>query len=118
MNSRGKSIALKMLGYCGEVRKSHEYFHDNKDLFLNREDGFIYRNSITMPILQIGELAKRLSDEFLAEYKEVPWREIRGIRDIFAHHYGSVDFNLVWQTSHSDISALTELLQKAVETDA
>lgn len=37
-----------------------------------------YRNAVTMPILQIGELANRLSDEFKRSYPEIPWNEIRG----------------------------------------
>ena len=64
---------------------------------------FVYRNSVVMPILQIGELAKKLSDEYLLENRTIPWRAIMGMRDIFAHHYGSVDYQELWQTSHEDV---------------
>lgn len=39
--------------------------------FLQMKNLALYRNSITMPILQIGELAKMLSEEFLGEYTEI-----------------------------------------------
>jgi uncharacterized protein with HEPN domain len=39
-----------------------------------------------MPILQIGELAKNLSDEFRETNNDIPWKAIMGMRDIFAHH--------------------------------
>lgn len=114
MNSRDKNIVLKMIRYCNEIKKTHDYFQYSKDIFLNKQEGFIYRNSITMPILQIGELAKHLSDDFLTEHPEIQWRQIKGIRDIFAHHYSSVDFTFVWQTAHEDIDVLMKILEKAV----
>lgn len=73
---------------------------------MNEKSGFIYRNSITMPILQIGELTKMLSEKFLNEYTKIPWKMIMRMRDIVAHHYGSLDYEIVWNTSVSDISGL------------
>ena len=72
MNQRDKTILLKIIDYCLEIRDTHDYFKHDKDLFTDEKSGFIYRNSITMPILQIGELAKMLSEEFLNEYTKIP----------------------------------------------
>lgn len=33
-----------------------------------------------------------LSEEFLGEYTEIPWEMIMRMRDIVAHHYGSLDY--------------------------
>ena len=115
MNGRDKTIVLKMIAYCKEIQKTHIFFQDREEFFFDHEEGYVYRNSITMPILQIGELAKNLSDEFLKNYPEIPWRQIKGMRDIFAHHYGSVDFKFVWHTSHEDIDELMNILKRAVE---
>ena len=115
MNGRDKIIVLKILAYCKEIQKTHIFFQDSKEFFFDHEDGHVYRNSITMSILQIGELAKNLSDEFLKNYPDIPWRQIKGMRDIFAHHYGSVDFKFVWHTSHDDIDELMNVLKRAAE---
>lgn len=72
MKQRDKAILIKMMEYCVEIKDTHDYFKQDKDLFMNEKRGFIYRNSITMPILQIGELAKMLSGEFLSEYTTIP----------------------------------------------
>ena len=61
---RDEVIVGKILRYCDETAKTHKAFHNDKELFFNEEEGFIYRNSITMPILQIGELVKNLSEDF------------------------------------------------------
>lgn len=106
MNQRDKLILLKIMDYCLEIKNTHDYFKQDKELFMNEKTGFIYRNSITMPILQIGELSKMLSVEFLNEYTKIPWKMIMKMRDIVAHHYGSLDYDIAWNTSISDIPEL------------
>ncbi len=57
-----------------------------------------------------------LSEEFLVEYTKVPWKMIMRMRDIVAHHYGSLDYEIVWNTSVSDVQELymgiKEILQE------
>ena len=110
MEARDKTILCKMFQYCEEIQTTHRHFGNSEQLFFDRKGGFIYRNSIAMPILQIGELAKNLSREFLCAHPAVPWKAIMRMRDFFAHHYGSVDYHYVWETAHSDIDALKAFL--------
>lgn len=46
-------------------------------------------------ILQIGELSGGLSEEFKKSHEEIPWRSIRGMRNIVAHRYGTIDLGTV-----------------------
>lgn len=64
MNQRDKLLIIKIANYCTEIKDTHHYFKQNKELFTNEKLGFIYRNSIAMPILQIGELSEMLSIDF------------------------------------------------------
>lgn len=113
MNKRDEVIVAKLLGYCYEIEATHRFFQDDRVLFCDEQKGFVYRNSITMPILQIGELTKALSKEFRDLHKEIPWKDVAGTRDIFAHHYGEIDYDMVWTTSHENIEQLRDCLQKA-----
>lgn len=113
---RDAIIVEKVLRYCDEVARTHEAFHHDRALFFNKEEGFIYRNSITMPILQIGELVKNLSEDFTSQYNGMPWKAIAGMRDIFAHHYGSIDYDMTWNTSIEDIAMLKDYLEKIEHT--
>ena len=105
MNERDKVIIEKISEYCEEIRKTHDFFSNDEQRFISKE-GFVYRNSITMPILQIGELTKNLSQEFRDAYNHIPWKSVAGMRDVFAHHYGSIDYSMVWNTSKKDIDDL------------
>ena len=109
-NKRDTLIVKKVLHYCEEIEKTHTAFHNDKNLFFNKAEGFIYRNSITMPILQIGELVKNLSEDFTSTYNTMPWKAIAGMRDVFAHHYGSIDYEMTWNTSTDDITQLKAYL--------
>ena len=105
-------ILNKILDYCKEIDNTHNVFKRNIDLFFDKENGYIYRNSLAMSVLQIGELAKRLSDDIRINNKHIPWKEIMGMRDIFAHHYGSLDFESLWTTTNEEISELRTDIEK------
>lgn len=53
-----------------------------------------------------GELAGKLTDEFRAEHPGAPWRQIRGMRNIVAHSYGTVDPEITWEILTEDIPKL------------
>ena len=112
MKNSDTIILQKIVAYCEQIGRTHQYFHDDQALFFDETEGFVYRNSVAMPVLQIGELAKRLSEDYLLANKAVPWRAIMGMRDIFAHHYGSVDYQELWQTTHEDIRELVRAIQQ------
>jgi uncharacterized protein with HEPN domain len=114
MNDRDRVIIKKILGYCNEIKQTHEFFKNDKEAF-NSEEGFVYRNSITMPILQIGELTKNLSEEFRTEHSAIPWKSIAGMRDVFAHHYGSIDYEMVWNTSVKDLADLESFCKSIIK---
>ena len=115
MNNRDFRIISKICRYCEEIEKTHTFFHHDEQLFKETDKGFVYRNAVTMPILQIGELAKSLSKEFCLENDKIPWREVMGMRDIFAHHYGTIDYGIVWETATAEIPELNNYLQMIIE---
>ena len=112
MDSRDVQIIEKILRYCNEIMGTHEREHFNQAFFFDAEHGYSYRNAIAMPLLQIGELVKHLSAEFLEAHTDIPWRKIIRMRDYFAHHYWAVDYHLVWSTSVENIQSLKKYLEK------
>ena len=116
-NNRDQQIVSKIIKYCREIEQTHEIFENKKELFFDKNSGFIYRNSIAMPILQIGELVKSLSDEFKSAHNEIPWRDIARMRDCFAHRYGTMDYDMTWNTSVNDVPVLQKYLEN-LKSDA
>jgi uncharacterized protein with HEPN domain len=55
---------------------------------------------------RIGEAAGRLSESYQLDHTDVPWRAIRGMRNVIAHDYGRVDHAIVWNTLQCDLPRL------------
>ncbi len=58
----------------------------------------------------LGEAARRVSPEFQEKHPEIPWREIIGQRNILAHEYGEIDYEILYKTAKEDIPALVDIL--------
>ncbi len=75
-----------------------------------------------MPILQIGELAKNLSEGFERECPGVAWKNLMRMRDVLAHHYVKLDKDILWETSHDESEHMAEeidaLFAKESKTDS
>jgi uncharacterized protein with HEPN domain len=57
--------------------------------------------------MQIGEVSKKLSESFRNETKDtVPWQQIRGMRNLYAHHYEDMKIKDIWNTAINDIPRL------------
>lgn len=44
----------------------------------------------------IGEAVKKLSSDLRAQYPEIPWSRIAGMRDVLIHEYFGVRVETVW----------------------
>lgn len=100
---RDRSCIEHMLRYCRQLEASLAEISCSRESFLASNT---YQNAVAMCILQLGELTKQLSAGFIAEHREIPWSLIAKTRDIYAHHYGSVDSEMLWATAVNDIPAL------------
>lgn len=81
--------------YCDKIDSHIEYFGDDKELFL---ENIHYQDACALVIIQIGEHVDRLSDEFKNSHSEIPWREIKDMRNLHAHNYESVMYDILWVT--------------------
>lgn len=105
-------IGIVSSKYCATVTSIEETFTEID----HREERFLSshtcQNAVAMCILQIGELTKQLSSAFLATHSAIPWRLIAKTRDNYAHHYGAIDFELVWHTAIEDIPVIAEFCRE------
>ena len=104
-NTRDTSILRHILRYCEEAEGNVKQFGDSLEQF---SESYIYQNACCMCILQFGELAGLLSDDFRAAHTEIPWKSVRGMRNIFAHNYGNISLPATWETITDDIPALKQ----------
>ena len=70
------------------------------DDFLLTPIGMEKLESTCMLLLAIGESLKNLDKvtegKLLPTYPSIPWKEVKGLRDIIAHHYFDIDAEEIW----------------------
>jgi uncharacterized protein with HEPN domain len=93
----------KIIRYCDEIDESMEHFGRSFDALRKHST---YRNAVAMCILQVGELTTHLSPGFRSHHPRMPWQDIKGMRNIVAHHYGEFDLEILWDTLQTDIPLL------------
>ncbi len=84
-----------------------------KNEFLNSD---LLKSAVIHKIMIIGEAAARLTEETKMKYPTTPWRKIIGLRNISAHAYFSIDWEVIWSTVNNQLVPLqtevSEILKK------
>ncbi|GCE58848.1 HepT-like ribonuclease domain-containing protein [Microcystis aeruginosa] len=86
------------------------------DDFIADDDGLDRLDDISMMLIAISENIRRL-DRLMAEslanrYPEIPWSEIKGIRNILAHDYFDIDPEEIYRICREDLAILKRVLGK------
>lgn len=76
--------------------KTQEEFISSVDL----QDRVVRRLEI------IGEAVRHLSEALKANYPDIPWKQIAGMRDVLIHEYFGIDLPLTWEAATCDILKL------------
>ena len=60
----------------------------------------------------IGEAAGHICDDVELRYPDVPWAEMRDMRNVLAHDYFGVDLAVVWETIEHDLPPVATALKQ------
>lgn len=60
---------------------------------------------------KIGEAIARLPDEFIDAYQDVPWRTMKAIRNLVAHQYEQIDYDIIWNALAYRLPQYTERIR-------
>ena len=63
----------------------------------------------------IDEATKNLSKDLKVKYREIPWRDIAGMRDKLIHEYFGVDLELVWVTIEDKLPEFKKQILKILK---
>lgn len=62
----------------------------------------------------IGESSNRISDEIKEKYPNLPWTEMRGLRNRIIHNYDDIDYTIIWNVLKNEIPKLIMQIEEII----
>ena len=117
LSSESKSIALDILeDILSAIGRLEDRTKDvqTTDDFLCSSSGMILLDATCMLLIAIGESLKNLDKttdgKLLPTYPSIPWKNVKGMRDIIAHHYFDVDASqILWIIKNEIVPLKTDI---------
>ena len=85
---------------------------ENKDILVYVLD-LIDRLDASVKLYKIQVIAETLgkvSQDFKDSHTEIPWKNIKGMRNQLSHNYGQNNYRLIWSTYKEKLPELREQL--------
>jgi len=70
------------------------------------------QDAVVRRIEIIGEATAHLSPETRSAIPDLPFRKMRGMRNIVAHDYANVDLKIVWEVATVHVPEVSAVLEK------
>jgi uncharacterized protein with HEPN domain len=98
-----KLYSLRHADYIGHMieaislARSHVEGMSKNDFLADKKT----QQAVILNIIVIGEAATKIADEspeFAAAHANIPWKQMRGMRNRMAHGYFEINLDVVWDT--------------------
>lgn len=70
------------------------------------------RDAVVMHFVVIGEASNRIPEDFKILHGQIPWNEMRGLRNRIAHDYFGIDYEIVWDIIHTNLEGLAAQIRE------
>ena len=75
-------------------------------------------DAVVRNLIMIGEASRYIPESIEQRHPEVPWRTMRGIRNVVVHEYFGVDPEIIWETARHDLPPLLSLLENVLRASS
>ena len=117
-----KELALEILGKIHKsaqtILKRFEPIQSAED-FTKSDTGLEKLDAICMQLIAIGESLKNLDKvtdySLLANYPQIEWKKVKGMRDIISHHYFDMNAEAIYEVCQGHIDKLEKTIKKMID---
>lgn len=114
----GNEQKLMLLSTLEDIQFSIELIQkrfkniNSSDDFLKDDDSLEKLDIISMRLVAIGEgfknIDKLTQGKLLVNYPTIPWKQVKGVRDVLSHHYFDMDSEVIFEICKNDIDNLLQ----------
>ena len=118
LSSENKALALDILydiqSAIERIQERTKNIRSADDL-LSSPEGMTLLDATCMLLIAVGESLKNLDKvtdgKLLPTYPSIPWKQVKGLRDIIAHHYFDVDASQIFWILSYELSPLEQAVR-------
>jgi uncharacterized protein with HEPN domain len=103
------------LGHIAEaIERARSYVQPLSDLHAFERNSLV-QDAVVRNIEIIGEAVNhinRMAPEFIAQHPELPWADMRDMRNVVIHAYFAVQLQVVWRTVQEDLPKLKQQIDQ------
>ncbi len=124
MESMSSSVREVVVGMLSQIDAAiNEIQVWNKDVrnvddYLSSLDGSRNLAATSMMLESIGEAVKKIdkltNGELFLLKPEIPWKQIKGMRDHIAHGYFDIDVEMIWQVVNEELLPLQAAIKELI----
>lgn len=81
----------------------------------SRDEKTIY--AVIRAVEVIREAAANIPEDIRSQFAEIPWREIKGMRNKLVHQYFGINMEVVWQTIQEDLPMIINVIDIVLEQE-
>ena len=97
--------AIKDIEVCMQDINSYEEYQSDRILCL-----------ATVKLIEIiGEASNHISDELKAQYPDIDWQAIVGMRNILVHEYFDISYEIMWENIIQMIPPFKQQMQQILK---
>lgn len=115
MNPIKREYILYLEDMFQSMQRIEEYIGDLK--FKQFKKTHIVVDAVVRNFEIIGEASKKLPADIHEKYPEIPWRKMYGLRNLIAHEYFGIDYEMIWEIAKANLPKNREDLQKVIKRE-
>ena len=109
LNPRDRAILVKIQNELDDI---NEYVTGID--FETFNNAGVIKKAVSMSIINMAELAKHLSPEFVDAHQYIPFKALKATRHVAAHEYQQLRFDYIWEAIQTDFPQLKSDIQKII----
>ncbi|MFC4766837.1 DUF86 domain-containing protein [Effusibacillus consociatus] len=90
------------------IQKIETYTSLDRDAFVKSE---LIQDAVIRNLEIIGEATSKISEAFRDNYPDIPWSQMKALRNVLIHNYMGVDLDIVWNVVFRELPDLKEKLK-------
>ncbi len=98
------------------ARLASEYLKDvSLDEYVRNS---MLQDAVVRRIEVLGEAAKRVDQVVRDAMPQIPWHEIRGMRNVLAHQYDDIDHRIIYNAVKANFPDLIDTINRCLQNTA